>query len=303
MVERILSYYLNENLGVRSKLYQIFMNGALSGTGRLLIYAVDQGFEHGPIQSFFEKKEAMDPTYHMRFAIESGASAYAAPLGWLEGADISLIGQIPLILKLNSSTRLLPENAAADQAITASVADALRLGCAGIGFTLYPGSSCFLSQCEELRPIIQEAKAKGLLVVVWSYARGESITPKGETSIDIVSYGAHMAALMGAHIIKVKVPAPHIEKAECTDILSGTDLTSLTNRIRTVVDSCFNGKRIVIFSGGASQTRESLLAEAQAIHEGNGGGSIIGRNFFKRSWGDALNLSQEIIRLYQSKSV
>src|SRR3546814_4390313 len=48
-----------------------------------------------------------------------------------------------------------------DQAVTASVDDALRLGCAAIGFTIYPGSDQIFEQLEEIRELSAEAKSVG----------------------------------------------------------------------------------------------------------------------------------------------
>ena len=107
----------------------MLMNGKLRGTGKMLILPVDQGFEHGPARSFAPNPDAYDPHYHYQLAIEAGLSAYAAPLGMLEAGADTFAGQIPTILKANSSNSLVPSTAPYDQAITASVDDALRLGC------------------------------------------------------------------------------------------------------------------------------------------------------------------------------
>ena len=47
--------------------------------------------------------------------------------------------------------------------------------------------------------------------------------------------------------------------------------------------SCFNGRRIVVFSGGEAKNDNDLLDEVRAIKEGGGNGSIVGRNCFQRS--------------------
>src|SRR5271167_4136398 len=205
-VKKMLDWYESDNPGTKSNLARILMEGKLGGTGKLVILPVDQGFEHGPARSFAPNPPAYDPHYHFQLAIDAGLSAYAAPLGMIEAGAGTFAGQIPTILKLNSANSLSRLKEDADQAVTASVGDALRLGCSAIGFTIYPGSDAAYAQFEEIRELAEEAKSVGLAVVIWSYPRGGDLSKPAETAVDICAYAAHMAALLGAHIIKVKPP-------------------------------------------------------------------------------------------------
>ena len=302
-IKRILSYYESDNPGVKTNLSRILMSGKLGGTGKLVILPVDQGFEHGPARSFAQNPEAYDPHYHFKLAIDAGLSAFAAPLGMLEvGAD-TYAGQIPLIMKVNSSNSLSNEKLAPSQAITGSISEAIRLGCSAIGFTIYPGSEMALDMISEIQELAVEAKDAGLAVVVWSYPRGGNISKEGETAIDIVSYAAHMAALVGAHIIKVKPPTSHIEQQEAKKVYLSENIpiATLNERIKHVVQSCFNGKRLVVFSGGSSKNKESLLEEIKNLYLGGASGSIIGRNSFQRPYNEALDLLNQIINIYRGK--
>src|SRR5882757_9510145 len=209
-VRKILSHYESDNPGTKTNLARILMQGRLAGTGKLVILPVDQGFEHGPARSFAPNPPAYDPHYHFGLAIEAGLSAYAAPLGFIEAGAGTFAGAIPTILKMNSSNSLARAKEAPSQAVTAGVQDALRLGCSAIGFTIYPGSDVAFDMMEEIAEMAREAKAHGLAVVIWSYPRGGVMSKEGETAIDITAYGAHMAALLGAHIIKVKPPTEHL---------------------------------------------------------------------------------------------
>jgi class I fructose-bisphosphate aldolase len=304
VVQNILANYGSDNPGVKANLRRILMQGKLGGTGKLIILPVDQGVEHGPARSFSVNPDAYDPTYHYKLAIDAGLSAYAAPLGMLEvGAD-EFAGQIPTILKVNSANSLLPSDGAKDQAITASVDDALRLGCSAIGFTIYPGSACSLDMIEEISAMREEAAAKGVASVVWSYPRGEGITKEGETAIDVGAYAAQMAALIGAHIIKVKLSTDHIMQSEAQKAFDkgGIDVSTQTARVREVVRSCFNGRRIVVFSGGAAKGADSVYDDARAIRDGGGNGSIIGRNSFQRSREDALDMLGKLVDIYRGKA-
>ncbi len=298
-VREILRWYDSQNAGVRTNLARILNHGKLGGTGRLVILPVDQGFEHGPARSFAMNPPAYDPLYHFQLAVEAGLSAYAAPLGFLEAGAAEFAGEVPLILKLNNHDVLHDERDPAP-AVTASVGDALRLGCAAVGFTIYPGSEKARSMYSELRAIAEEAKVHGLAVVVWSYPRGSGLSKEGETALDVIAYAAHIAAELGAHIVKVKFPSAHIEQAEARKVYESAKvaLEPPSERVRHVVQSCFNGHRVVIFSGGARQNDEQLLAEIRAIREGGGFGSIIGRNSFQRPKPAALELLGKIVDIY-----
>lgn len=300
-ITKWLAQYEGENPAILSKLATLLNTGALAGSGRMIIYPVDQGFEHGPGRSFGMNPAAYDPHYHFQLAIDARLNAFAAPLGMLEAGAATYAGQIPLILKINSGNAMTKPIGEFDQAVTSSISDALRLGCIGIGFTIYPGSPVTYNMQEEIRELAREAKAAGLLVIVWSYARG-NMSKEGETGIDTISYGAHMACLLGAHIVKVKLPSAHVESHEAKKVYQENNIpvSTLTERVKHVVDCCFAGRRMVIFSGGAKQTNAEVVLEAQAIRDGGGQGSIIGRNAFQRSREESLALLQEMIKVYQN---
>jgi len=300
-VREILGYYESENAGVRSNLARIMNHGRLAGTGKFVILPVDQGFEHGPARSFAPNPPAYDPRYHFQLAIDAGCNAYAAPLGFLQAGAAEYAGELPLILKLNNHDVLNDEKDPAPS-VTGSVRDALQLGCAAVGFTIYPGSSQAKSMYQELREIAQEAKAHGLAVVVWSYPRGSGISKQGETALDVVAYAAQIAAQLGANMIKVKPPTAHIEQPEAKKAYDAAkiSLEPLSARVKHVVQSAFDGRRIVIFSGGPREGDDQLLGEVREIHAGGGYGSIIGRNSFQRPKEQALQLLGKVMEIYRS---
>jgi len=302
-IKSILSNYESDNPGVKSNLARILMSGKLAGTGKLIILPVDQGFEHGPARSFSKNVDGYDPHYHFKLAINAGLSAFAAPLGMLEAGADTFAGQIPLIMKVNSSNSLSREKYSPTQAITGSVNEAIRLGCSAIGFTIYPGSDAALDMISDIQDMALEAKSAGLAVVVWSYPRGGDISKEGETAIDIVAYAAHMAALVGAHIIKVKPPTSHIELEEAKKVYLSEkiEIDTLSNRIKHVVQSCFQGRRLVVFSGGNSKDKASFLNEIRGLYAGGATGSIIGRNSFQRPYNEALSLLNEVTDIYRGR--
>ena len=297
-VKKILDWYEGDPPGVKANLARILMHGKLGGTGKLVILPVDQGFEHGPARSFAPNPAAYDPHYHYQLAIDAGLSAYAAPLGMIAAGADTYAGALPTILKVNSSNSLATSK---DQAVTAGVKDALRLGCAAIGFTIYPASEHAFDQMEELRDLTAEAKASGLAVVVWSYPRGPALDKNAETAVDICAYAAHMAALMGANIIKVKPPTQHIGLEAARKSYEKIDISSLPMRVEHVMQSAFNGKRVVVFSGGEAKGLDAVFDEIKGLRDGGANGSIIGRNTFQRPKDQALDMLGKVIDIYLSK--
>jgi class I fructose-bisphosphate aldolase len=298
-VKQILSWYSADSVGVKTNLARMMNHGALAGTGKFVILPVDQGFEHGPARSFAPNAAGYDPDYHAQLAIDARCNAYAAPLGSLEFSADKVAGQVPLILKLNNSDSL----AKIDQpisAVTASVKDAVRLGCVAIGYTIYPGSSARNPMYEELRELIAEAKDNGLPTVVWAYPRG-ALSKDGETAIDVVAYAAQISCQLGAHVVKVKPPKDFIEQSEAKKVFEKYSIPTktLADRVRHVVESAFTGKRIVIFSGGEAKGTDELLEEVRQLAAGGAFGSIMGRNAFQRPRADALKLLGDVMEIFR----
>ncbi len=292
---RILNNYKSEPPDLIANLHRILSHGALGGTGKVIILPVDQGFEHGPIKSFDCNPDAYDPLYHFNLAVEGCFNAFAAPIGLLEVGAVEFSDRIPLILKLNSSNALMSVDSIPDQAPTAFVDDAVRLNCCAVGITIYPGSDASLKMFEYASVVIQEARAVGMPTIIWSYPRGGDLTKEDETALDVVSYSAHIAALLGAHIIKVKMPALYTMKNQCS-----LNVNNASERVQQVIRSSFNGRRIVIFSGGPSKSDSDILEDIRAIHSGGGFGSIIGRNSFQRKKHEALVLIKKIVSIYMN---
>lgn len=302
-VREILSYYPSESPAIKSKLARLMDQGRLAGTGKLVILPVDQGFEHGPHRSFAANPDAYDPDYHPRFALEAGMSGYAAPLGFIEAIAGNYATSLPLILKLNNSDALFSDDDPMP-AITGSVEAAIRLGCIGIGYTIYPGSAMRNEMYERLQYLAEEAKEAGLAVVVWSYPRGSGISKEGETGLDVVAYAAHLACQLGGHIVKVKLPSAHLEQPDARKVYEKLEISreALADRVRHVVQASFAGKRIIIFSGGSKKGEDEVYEEIRAIRDGGGYGSIVGRNTFQRPWDEALGFISTVIDIYLGKA-
>jgi class I fructose-bisphosphate aldolase len=299
-VKQILSWYGSDSPGVKTNLARMLNHGTLAGTGKLVILPVDQGFEHGALRSFEPNPDAYDPDYHIQLAIDSGCNAYAAPLGFIEAVADKFAGQIPLILKVNNSDTLAKVDPCS--AVTSSVKDAQRLGCSAIGFTIYPGSSLRNKQYEDLREMILEAKEAGMPSVVWAYPRGAGLSKEGETAVDVAAYAAQISAQLGAHIIKIKPPTAHVEQAEAKKVIEkyNVPIKTLADRVRHCVKSAFNGKRILIFSGGENRDTAGLLEDVKGLAEGGAFGSIMGRNAFQRPRAEGLKLLQDVMQIFKN---
>ena len=297
-VKAILDNYESDNPGVKANLARILMQGRLGGTGKLIILPVDQGFEHGPARSFAINPAAYDPHYHFQMAVDAGLSAYAAPLGPLEAGADTFAGQIPTILKVNSSNSWATN---VNQAVTGTVDDALRLGASAIGFTIYPGADDVFDMMEEIQELSAQAKSVGIATVIWSYPRGGKLSKAGELALDVGAYAAHMAALLGAHIIKVKLPSAHIEQEDAQKSYEGIDASTQAKRVEHVVQASFAGRRIVVFSGGAAKGEDAVYQDARDIRDGGGNGSIIGRNTFQRPRADALAMLDKLVAIYKGE--
>ena len=299
-VKQILSWYGSDNPGTKANLARMLNHGALAGTGKMVILPVDQGFEHGALRSFGPNPDAYDPDYHCQLAIDSGCNAYAAPLGFIEMVADKFAGQVPLILKLNNSDTLAKIEHPAS-AITGSVKDAQRLGCTAIGYTIYPGSGLRNQMYQDLREIIAEAKEVGMPSIVWAYPRGAGLSKEGETAVDVAAYAAQISAQLGAHVIKIKPPTAHIEQAEAKKVFEKYNIPTktLAERVRHCVQSAFNGKRIVIFSGGENRDTAGLLEDVRGLAEGGAFGSIMGRNAFQRPRAEGMKLLQDVMEVFR----
>ncbi|MDB4943057.1 MAG: Fructose-bisphosphate aldolase class [Labilithrix sp.] len=302
-VKQILSWYGSDNPGVKANLVRMLSHGTLAGTGKMVILPVDQGFEHGALRSFGPNPAGYDPDYHVQLAIDSGCNAYAAPLGFLEAVADKFAGQVPLILKLNNSDTLAKMDQP-ESALTSTVKDAQRLGCSAVGYTIYPGSGRRNQMYQDLRNFIAEAKDAGLPSVVWAYPRGGGLSKEGETAVDVAAYAAQIAAQLGAHVIKIKPPSAHVEQPEAKKVIEkyNVPIATLAERVRHCVQSAFNGKRIIIFSGGENRDSAGILEDVKGLAEGGAFGSIMGRNSFQRPRAEGLKLLTDVMDIFKKAS-
>jgi class I fructose-bisphosphate aldolase len=153
---------------------------------------------------------------------------------------------------------------------------------------------------ENLRSLATDASFAGLPVVVWSYPRGSGVSEQGRTAVDVVAYAAHLACQLGAHVVKVKPPTEMVESPAARKALekAGVPLGTLADRVRHVVQSAFDGHRIVIFSGGAAKETSAVLEENRQTALGGGFGTIMGRNSFQRPHDEAVRLLHDVMDIH-----
>jgi len=120
--------------------------------------------------------------------------------------------------------------------------------------------------------------------------------------VDVCGYAAQISAQLGAHIIKIKPPKDFIEQAEAKKVFEkyAIPTKTMSDRVKHCVQSAFNGKRIVIFSGGEAKSDQEVLSEVTEIAKGGAFGSIMGRNAFQRPRADAIKLLHAVQNIYKS---
>jgi fructose-bisphosphate aldolase, class I len=278
---------LNLSTGKRTRLHRLmYEHGPANGT--LMLLPIDQGLEHGPVD-FFDNPDAIDTDWVLRLAVDGRFSGIAYHVGLAEKYHRAYAGRVPLLLKINGKTNVPPDDNSFSQ-LTASVADAVRLGADAVGYTLYVGSPAQDRDIAQAHEVRRDCEKFGMPLVVWSYPRGSAVKAKGgQDSLYAVDYAARVAMEIGADIIKLNVPKYEADKA-ATQPKPYNDLhLSEEEGLRKVVKSA--GRALVLVSGGSKISDEDTIHKARIAMEAGCVGLIFGRNMWQRSWDDALAMS------------
>lgn len=276
--------------GKRTRLHRmLFRHGVGNGTAIFLPY--DQGLEHGP-RDFFANPISGDPRYVVRLAVEGGFNGVALQIGNAAKFYWEYAGEVPLILKLNGKTEIPPDDEAFSP-LTASVADAVRLGADAVGYTLYVGSPAQPRDFEQYRRVREDAEALGIPLVVWAYPRGSAIGGKGgKDSFYAVDYAARVAGELGADVVKVNFPHP--EKR--TGVPQEYDRALSTQEaVDHVVRSA--NRSLVLLSGGEKAGDEAMVDRARESMEAGATGLIFGRNVWQRDHDESLRFVDRLKEL------
>lgn len=228
--------------------------GKIVKNGKVLILAMDQGMEHGPAD--FNSRN-INPEYVCDIACKGGFTGFALQKGIAKHYKENYSGKVPLILKLNGRTNIVPKEDCYSSPV-ASVKEAVDLGADAVGYTLYVGSPMEAQMFREFGAVEREAHDYGLACVVWAYPRGRFV--KDEKSKETVAYAARVALELGADVVKINYPGS-------------------IDAMKWVVASA--GRCRVISAGGSKQPDEEFLAKVRDIVAGGGAGLAVGRNVWQ----------------------
>ncbi len=239
--------------------------GKLLKNGRILFLAMDQGMEHGP-KDFNSKN--INPEYVCDIACRGGFTGFAIQKGVAKHYKENYSGKVPLVLKLNGRTNIVPKDEAYSSQI-ASVKEAVDLGADAVGYTIYVGSPREADMFRDFGAIEREARDYGLPCVVWAYPRGKYVPD--EKNPDMVAYAARAALELGADIVKINYPGS-------------------IDAMKWVVASA--GRCKVISAGGSKQPDAEFLAKVKDIMAGGSSGLAVGRNVWQNE--NPMKITQEI---------
>ena len=299
---------------VLGSLQRLFDSGRLAGTGYLSMLPIDQGIEHSGGASFAPNPIYFDPENVVRLAIEGGCNAVATTLGVLGLAARKYAHKIPFILKFNHN-QLLTHPSVYDPVFFAQIEQAWDLGAAGVGATIYFGSSESSRQITEVSEAFQRAHELGMFTVLWCYLRNSAFKTDEKDyheAADLTGQANHLGATIQADIIKQKLPTNNggytALKFGRTHDKVYTDMTSdhPIDLCRYQVVNCYTGKIGLVNSGGASSGANDYAEAVRTavINKRAGGtGLISGRKAFQRPTEEGRQLLNAIQDVYLSKEV
>src|SRR6185369_4599172 len=308
----------DRNNRVLSNLQRLFGAGRLGGTGYLSILPVDQGIEHSGGASFAKDPDYFDPENIVKLAIEGGCNAVASTYGVLGVVARKYAHRIPFLVKINHNELLTYPNKA-DQILFGTVKQAVDMGAAAVGATIYFGSDNSGRQIVEVAQAFAAAHEHGLATVLWCYLRNNAFKKDKDyhVSADLTGQANHLGVTIQADIIKQKLPENNGGfKALNT---GGSSYGKLDERIYTEltsdhpIDLCryqvangYMGRAGLINSGGESKGAADLqnaVVTAVINKRAGGMGLISGRKAFQRPLKEGIALLNAIQDVYLSKDI
>lgn len=307
----------DRNNRVLANLQRLLDGGRLGGTGYLSILPVDQGIEHSAGASFAKNPDYFDGENIIRLAVEGGCNAVASTFGVLGFSARKYVHKIPFIVKLNHNELLTVPNKF-DQVLFGTVRQALDMGAAAVGATIYFGSEESGRQIIEISQAFAVAHEHGLATVLWCYLRNNAFKRDKDYHVaaDLTAQANHLGVTIQADIIKQKMPENNggYKALNMGDSSYGkfderiySELSSdhPIDLCRYQVANCYMGRAGLINSGGASGKNDMLDAVYTAVVNKRAGGMglISGRKAFQKPLKDGVALLNAVQDVYLCKEI
>jgi len=315
-VDRILALS-DRNNRVLVNLQRMYGCGRLAGTGYLSILPVDQGIEHSGGASFAKNPDYFDPENIVNLAIEGGCNAVASTFGVLGAVARRYAHKIPFIVKINHNELLTYPNRF-DQVLFGTVRQAVDMGAAAVGATIYFGSEQSTRQIVEISQAFAAAHEAGLATVLWCYLRNSAFKKDKDYHVaaDLTGQANHLGVTIEADLVKQKLPENNggFKALNMGDSAYGkfderiyTELCSdhPIDLTRYQVANGYMGRIGLINSGGASGKNDLYDAVMTAVVNKRAGGCglISGRKTFQKPLKDGVALFHAIQDVYLCKEV
>ena len=307
----------DRNNRVLTNLSRVFGHGRLGGTGYLSILPVDQGIEHSAGASFAKNPDYFDPDAIVTLAMEGGCNAVASTFGVLGLTARKYAHRIPFIVKINHNELLTHPNKF-DQILFGTVKQAVDMGAAAVGATIYFGSPESGRQIVEIAQTFAAAHEAGLATILWCYLRSSGFKKDKDYHVaaDLTGQANHLGVTIQADIVKQKLPENNggFEALNMGDSSYGkfdkriyTDLCSdhPIDLCRYQVANGYMGRIGLINSGGAAGKNDLADAVMTAVVNKRAGGQglISGRKTFQKPLKDGVALFHAIQDVYLCKEV
>jgi fructose-bisphosphate aldolase, class I len=307
----------DRNNRVLFNLQRLISSGRLAGTGYLSILPVDQGIEHSAGASFAKNPDYFDAENIVRLGIEGGCNAVASTFGVLGFCARKYAHKIPFIVKMNHNELLTVPNKF-DQVLFGTVKQAVDMGAAAVGATIYFGSEESGRQIIEISQAFAMAHDHGLATVLWCYLRNPAFKKEKDYHVaaDLTGQANHLGVTIEADIIKQKLPENNGGYQALN--MGGSSYGKFDERIYTELSSdhpidlcryqvanCYMGRAGLINSGGASGKNDIQDAVMTAVINKRAGGMglISGRKAFQKPMKDGVALFNAVQDVYLCKEV
>jgi class I fructose-bisphosphate aldolase len=287
-VKYILNLYNNDSPKVKSNILRLLSHGGLAGSGKVSILTANCNLDKSPDISFGDNYPSYDPHYHFRLAIEGNFSAISAPIGFIEAGVDEFIGEIPYILHLKLSSGEAHED------YSYLIKHALSLGCIGVEIAISAEYKEYIKLFRKLEYLIQLVKSEGMFAIVSPKVSDEDSAE--EASLDYLAYLGNSICLMGAHILNMPYPTNKVMNSDVKSIYSynGLELGRLSDRLKHIIKSSFDGRKIVMFSKDSFSKYDELFENVGALHQAGAGGSIFAEDLYRRPKQEALELISDL---------